>query len=159
MVGILGKAAAIAYAATGNDAARSVLMDSVAWLYKVGYRSSTRGLYYGRRYPPCEPSPDTAPNCSFGPATDPAVVASDRYLNGEVIGAISEAYRVSGFSWLKDFGDNLTSATFGKAGGPGTDGRYVNELDETVQMNKAKNFGFFFGFGDSPSWLAARVSR
>jgi len=158
-LGILASGLSYAYAATGNATARQLVLDIAHWLKRYGYRASTRGLYYGRFYTPCEPSPDQAPNCVFGSASDPSVIGSDRLLSGEVMGAISRAYHLSnGDSDLRNFGDNLIGAAFGKYGGPATDQYYVTELDQVIQYAKAKDFGFFFGFGASPTWAASRLN-
>ena len=75
------------------------------------------------------------------------------------MGAISRAYHLSnGDNDLRTFGDNLIGAAFGKFGGPATDQYYVTELDQVIQYAKAKDFGFFFGFGASPTWAASRLN-
>lgn len=156
-LGILGNGMYYAYLATGNESARQIVLDVAHWLKRYGVRVATRGLYYGRLYPPCEPDPDTAPNCIFGSASDPLIVAAERYLSGEVIKTFTEAYLLSGDPDLKATADDLVGAALGKTGGPLTDNNFVLELDQTLQFDKAKNFGFWFGFGASHTWPAGRL--
>lgn len=158
-LGILSSAFAYAYEATGDQLAKQYVLDIAHWLRRYGIRKSSRGLYYARLFPPCEPEPDSAPNCVYGPASDPAVVDGERYLIGEVAKAFTNAYMISADPDLRETGDRLIGAALGKLGGPESDSDYVRELDQTIQADKAKNFGFWFGFGAVPTWPAARLGQ
>lgn len=157
MMGIVGTAFSYIYKLTGNADARTFVVDAANWLQNVGTRMATRGLYYGRIYPPCEPDPDSAPNCTYGSSSNPSVIAGERYLNAEVFNTFAQAYLINGTATLKNHGDLLFGAALGADGGPVTDSYWVNELDETIATNKHKNLGFFFGYGFAASWPAARL--
>jgi hypothetical protein len=54
----------------------------------------------------------------------------------------------------------LFGAAFGKQGGPQSDTHYVSEIQDggwALAAKKAKDFGFFFGFGMDWAWPAARL--
>jgi hypothetical protein len=152
MAGIAGTAFHFAYQATGDERAKRLVVDVGNWIWNYGYRPSTKGLYYGRHFANCEPISDNRPWCS-----GEDVVASRAY-SGEVQRALAYAYLYSGSSTLLAAGDTLHGATYGKLGGPNSDGLYDSELDSwTVQSKKAKDYGFHFGFGGGWAWPAARL--
>ena len=61
-------------------------------------------------------------------------------------------------SWQRSVARRRRRA-LGKLGGPQSDDKFVLELDETIAADKAKNFGFWFGFGGSQTWPAARLGK
>jgi hypothetical protein len=157
MMGIAAEAFNLAYLATGDSRARQLVIDSANWIAQSGYRASMRGLYYGRKFVNCEPIKENIPNCSDDHAEDA------RFYSGEVINAFSQAYLLTGDPSLRTMGDNLFGAMFGKPGfgGPQSDGIYLTEIDDgglAFSSKKAKDFGFFYGFGQAWTWLAARIS-
>jgi hypothetical protein len=157
-LGVLGNAMQFAYVATGDPRARRYVIDIANWIKDFGYRSSVRGLYYGRYYPNCEPIQEGIKNCS-----QDNLVAARAYAS-EVIATFSRAYMLTGDPQLRDMGDNLFGAIFGKAGfgGPQSDGLFDNEIDDggwTMQTHKAKDFGFLFGFSQGWTWPAARLQQ
>jgi hypothetical protein len=154
MMGIAGMAWRHAYLATGDARARQFTIDVANWIKNQGYRAATRGLYYGRVFPNCEPISEGLLNCASDSVQD------SRFLNPEVYGAISVAYLETGDASLRTLGDVLYGATFGKLGGPETDGVYVTEIEDGGWMfatKKAKDFGSLFGFGGGSTWPSARL--
>ncbi len=157
MMGIAVSAFYYAYLATGDDRARQMAIDSAYWIAQNGYRPSTRGLYYGRYFVNCTPIRENLPNCSSDPAED------SRFLAGEVMNAVSRGYMLTGDKGLLAVGDSLFGAMFGKPGfgGPQSDSIYLTEIDAggvAFLRKKAKDFGYFFGFGQSWTWPAARLA-
>jgi hypothetical protein len=159
MQGIAGQGILATYQVTGNEAAKRHALGAAQWLRLFGYRPRTRGLYYGRVFPQCEPSPDAILGCTG----DNDGEAASRFLSGEVLGFLGQAYLASKDESLKRLGDVLVTANFSKAGfeGPMTAGGMANENFEdnalVFTFKKARDFGFWFGFGAAPSWLAARL--
>ncbi len=156
MLGVVGQALHFANEANADSRLPALLTGVQQWLATEGYRPDSRGLWYGRTFPNCEPiSPNNAP-CSGG------TVEQSRFLAGEIIGAVSAAYLNSGDPNIKAFGDNIFGAMFGgPTGGPDSDSTYINDIGPggwATQTKYAKDFGFFFGFGGGPSWLAARLN-
>jgi hypothetical protein len=155
MLGVVGTAFRYAYQATGDPRLPGMIGNIAAWLASEGYRPSTHGLWYGRGFPNCEPVSDTNRACNGGS------VEESRFLSGEVISTVSAAYAMNGNASLRAFGDKLYAAEFAKnPTDPGFDGTYVNDFDGPqswdFQTRKAKDFGFFFGFGAGSSWPASR---
>lgn len=157
IMGIVASAFSYIYKLTGNTDARDYVTGLSEWERTIGTRTATKGLYYGRVYPPCEPTPDTAPNCTYGSSSNPSVIAGERYLNAEVFNTFSQAYLINSSSTTSTHGDYLFGAALGADGGPSTDSYWANELDETIAAEKHKNLGFFFGFGFAATWPAARL--
>ena len=158
MMGVVSSALNTAYLATGDIRALKIMANAAYWIANYGYRSSVRGLYYGRYFPNCEPIQENVKNCSDDSAS------SARLFAGEVLNAFSRAYAFTGDPTLRDMGDNLFSALFGKTGfgGPMSDGLYDTEIDDgglSMQTKRAKDFGFLFGFGQGWSWLEARLTE
>ena len=156
-MGIVGTAMSLAYRATADVRARQFTIDTAVWLKDYGYYAAQRGLFYNRGMP-CEPDPSIIANCnnSTGGGSNPS---NSRFLNGEVLRSISEAYLLNGAAALKTFGDDLFSAALGADGGTGSDASYALELDDYAASPKPKNFGFFYGFGNSASWPAATAAN
>ena len=156
MLGVLNSAFRYAYLATADPRIARWIGNIASWLSTEGYRKSTRGLWYGRGFPNCEPISDNNGWCSGGNAEQ------SRFLAGEILGGVSAAYMLAPSPKLKAFGDGIYSAMFAKfPKDPGYDGTYVNDFDGPAswdyQTRKAKDFGFIFGFGQGASWPAARL--
>ena len=136
--------------------ARRFVLDIASWITNYGFRSSTKGLYYGRFFPNCEPIRDGNPWCSSESAAD------SRYLSSEVVNAFTAAYVLSGDEAYRSRADTLFGAMWGgpSSAGPGADGIYNSEYADggwTYSVKKSKNFGFAFGFGLGAGWPAARL--
>ena len=155
MVGVAANAWNYAFKADGNPMYRELLSTSADWIRRNGIQASTRGLYYGRGYPNCEPIADNVKNCSYSPLNRGSVEES-RVLNGEVLGALAAAYEATQDPALRQTADNLFGAAFGKEGGPEADSTYVSLLDQSRNGSAPKNFGFFFGAGRASNWPALR---
>jgi hypothetical protein len=158
MLGVVGTAFRFGYQALGDPKIAEMIGKIGLWLSSEGYRRSTRGLWYGRGFPNCEPIADDNPACNGGSKEE------SRFLSGEIIGALSAAYELGNNPSIREFGDQLYGAEFAKyRGDKGFDGTYVNDFDGPgswdFQTKKAKDFGFHFGFGAGWSWPAARIGR
>lgn len=156
-LGVAGNAMYFAYLASGDVRARQFVLDIANWEKNRGFRAATRGLYYGRDYPGCEPIQEGLKGCA-----EDTLVASRAY-SSEIMATLSRAYSWSLDPQLQTFGDNLFGALFGKAGfgGPQSDGLFDNEVDDggwTMSNKKAKDFGFLFGFSQGWTWPAARLA-
>ncbi len=156
MLGIAGQAFRFAYMATNSPLLPGYLSGAENWIAGQGYRPDARGLWYGRIFPDCEPISPTNEWCSGGN------VEQSRFLSGEIVGALSAAYLQSGDAVVEAFGDNIFGAMFGgPTGGPDADGTYITDVSDggwAMQVDYAKDFGFFYGFGGGPSWPAARLN-
>jgi hypothetical protein len=158
MMGIVATALNYAYRATGNPVARQLAIDAAYWIKDYGYQPATKGLYYARTYPNCEPISDGLPGCSY-PAAAPQ---GSRFLNGEVFNALAQAYMYTRDESLKTIADEMYGAVFGNpaSGGLTSDRFFVSELGDngwSITASKAKDFGFFFGMGFAAGWPAARL--
>lgn len=156
MVGVAANAWNYAFKNDSNPIYRDLLSSAAAWIRQNGIQPSTRGLYYGRGYPNCEPISDNLKNCSYNPQNHGSVEES-RFLNGEVLGAMAAAYEVTADPALRQTADNLFGAAFGKEGGPAADSIFVSLLDQSRSGFAPKNFGFFFGIGRASNWPALRA--
>jgi hypothetical protein len=146
-----------AFKVTGEPLMQEFLLRASEWIVNNGLQPSTRGLYYGRVFPNCEPADDRNANCAYNASSTSAIEAS-RFLNGEVLGALSSAYQCSGNTNIRIQTDKMFGAVFGRGGGPETDNIYATLLNASVNGCCPKNFGFFYGFGRSTNWPAVRVS-
>jgi hypothetical protein len=158
MMGIAATAFTYAYKATGNNLARQLALDAAYWIKDYGFQASTKGLYYGRTFPNCEPIGDDVPHCAYPVSYS----SSARFLNGEVFNAMTQAYIYTRDETLKQVTDEMYGAVFGNpaVGGLTTDSYYVSMLGDTgysITANKAKDFGFMFGMGFAAAWPAARL--
>ena len=156
MMGIVAAAWSYAYDVTGNETAKDLLTKAAQWIVTEGMQSSTKGLYYGRLFPNCEPINDLRPNCSYDPLSSGAIEAS-RFLSGEVMGGLAMAYLANRDATLLSKTDRLFGANFGKLGGPESDGIHATLLQASTNGSAPKNFGFFHGFGRAAAWPAARA--
>jgi len=159
MMGIVATAMNYSYMATGNPLARQMAIDAAYWIKDVGYQPSTKGLYYARGFPNCEPIDDQRPGCSY-PVT---MSKSARFLNGEVFNALAQAYIHTRDESLKTVADAMYGGVFGNPafGGLTTDAYFVSDIGDggySITASKAKDFGFLFGMGFGGGWPAARLA-
>ena len=156
MLGIAGQAFRFAYLATNDSRLPGYINGIETWLAATGYRPDARGLWYGRIFPDCEPISANNGWCNGGN------VEQSRFLSGEIVGALSAAYQQTLNPTVSAFGDNIFGAMFGgPTGGPQSDSTYITDVSQggwAMQVDYAKDFGFFYGFGGGPSWLAARLN-
>ena len=155
-LGETGTAFRYAYLATNDSRLPQYLAGIADWFQTEGYRPDARGLWYGRIFPNCEPISSTNEWCSGGDAEQ------SRYLAGQIVVALTEAYVLAPSSTLGSFGDNIYSAMFGGAGGPGSDGTYVTDIATNgwaMQTDLAKDFGFFYGYGFGSAWPAVTPTQ
>jgi hypothetical protein len=156
MLGITGQAFRLASMATNDPVLPGYLSGIEQWIAAQGYRPDARGLWYGVTFPDCQPLTPTNEWCSGGS------IEQSRFLAGEIVGALSAAYMQSGDPAVESFGDNIFGAMFGgPTGGPDADSTYITDVSDggwAMQVDYAKDFGFFYGFGGGPSWPAARLN-
>ncbi len=156
LLGLVAGAFRYAYAATDDPRPRQFLIDIAEWITREGIRPSTRGLWYARGFPNCEPIRDGNQWCAS------ESIDESRALAGPVVNAYSWAYILSKNPAIKAAGDRLYGAMYGKDGGADSDGHYVRAIDAgewDEQVKKAKDFGFFFGWGFGACWPAARLTE
>ena len=139
------------------------------WMEKYGFYEPAKGLFYGREFAGCETG-------NGGPAGAPLMVreckdsgdgeGAMRAFAGEALGAFARIYPSRRFDRFKNMGDALYTANFGKPGFglpegvTNPEGYFNSEADNngaTVSRGKAKDYGFFWGFGLASSWPAARL--
>jgi hypothetical protein len=138
------------------------------WVATVGFDPATKGIYYGRGFPQCEP-PVTDSGITdvqfrivscIEDSFDPAYVAETRARNSEAQNAMTVNYLGNPTSANQAIGDLFYGATYGAAGytAPGyfSDGLTSSNLDD-VYLAAYKWPGFFFGIGMAHQWPAARV--
>jgi hypothetical protein len=157
MMGIIGTTWDYVYKLTGDPLARDFVTGVANWILNNGVQESTKGLYYGRIFPNCEPIRDKRPSCSYDPGSTGSVEAS-RVLTGEVLGALSAGYGIEKNPSMRAKNDKLYGAVFGKDDGPEADGVYATLLKASANGCCPKNFGFFYGFGHASNWPAIRLS-
>ncbi len=159
MQGIAGQAMMAHADVTGQALSLRYAMGAAQWLRFLGYRATSGGLYYGRLFPNCEPNPEQVAVCTL----DSDGIGASRYLAGEVMGFLSQVFLASKDDALKALGDSLMTANFSRPGfsGPMASGNTYNEnFDDNALIftfKKAKDFGFWWGFGAAPGWLGARL--
>jgi hypothetical protein len=165
MLGILSSAFLTGYEATGNEAMKDAAVDIARWIATHGIQASTKALYYARGYASCiEPTP-------VGPLAEPqfgcSYAASNalnaRFLNGEVMNALSQGYEATGDVTLRTAADTLYTAVFAKPGWASPlagDGIWVNTWEDggfTFSASKNKDYAFFFGIGSGARWPVSRL--
>jgi hypothetical protein len=158
MLGIAMTAWGYGYELTSEPEMREFSVQAANWVLDKGVQKSTKGLYYGRVYPNCEPPTEDNGNCAYDSRSAARVEAS-RFLNGEVLGALAHAYSQDPKPAMRGDIDRLFGAVFGKRSGPETDSIYTTLLSVSTNGCCPKNFGFFYGFGKSWSWPAVRANR
>lgn len=154
VLGIVAAAFHYAHLATGDARARQFILDTVNWLRIYGYRPLTRGLWYGRGFPNCEPISEDNYYCAPGGPSE------SRVLAGEIVNAFNYAYLYDPQPVTRDFGDQIYGAMFGKKGDLAADSFYIDGLENSgfyYQSSQAKYLGFFFGFGAGSVWPAMRL--
>ena len=157
MQGIVSTGMWLSWKATGSAFARKHVLDTMDWVQKFGWRPQSKGLYYIRSAVDCEPDPEKQPYCvdqaeSYDPAT--------REYAAEVITGFSWAYLLNPQSReLLERGDLHTGVLFGATGfgGPSTEDKLFGTELNVPNNRQGKYFGFYFGFGNIPSWPAARL--
>lgn len=136
---------------------KGLVQRSVSYLSTVGYDASARGMYYARIAMNCEPVPNNDSSCE-----------SARVLVGEAIRAYSAGYQLTGDPAIKSAMDNLYSGLYAKPGWATpvpSDGTWLDAFEDPglgysfMDGNASSNkwFGFFFGYGFSAGWPAARA--
>jgi hypothetical protein len=158
MLGIAMTAWDYGYKLTGNPAMQDFVVRAAGWLTDNGIQQSTKGLYYGRVFPNCEPIQDNNPNCAYNPNSAGSVEAS-RFLSGEIFGALAAAYDRTGDRRMRADVDRLYGGVFGKRSGPEVDSIYATLLSGSANGCCPKNFGFFYGFGRAANWPAVRAKH
>lgn len=154
-LGMAGQVMAMVYRATNNATIIDWVTGAVDWIISTGYMASSKGIWYGREYPMCEPDPSIRIYCAGGDGD----LGSRAYL-GEVVGAFAAAELLSPNSARRTRGDEHVAVNMGKLGGPQSiTGMWNTEIDNgfTQTSKKAKDFGFWFGFGGVSNWLGARL--
>ena len=155
MLGVLGSAFRLSYLDTNDSRLPTWIGGIEQWISTTGFDTSTRGLWYGRVFPDCEPNPAADGNCVGGDTEQ------TRYLSGEADNAISAAYELNPTSAIQSFGDNLYGAMFGgPTGGPDADSTFITDISNggwAEETEYAKDFGFFYGWGNGSAWPAARL--
>ena len=101
----------------------------------------------------CEPDPSIRIYCNGGDGA-----TGSRAYSGEIVGAFAIAELLSPDAGRRSRGDEHVGTNLGKLGGPGAiAGMWNTELENEVVDKKAKNFGFWFGFGGVANWTGARL--
>jgi hypothetical protein len=139
------------------------------WIGKTGFDSAgTRGIFYGRVFPQCEPSVQDSGISDIGyrvvgcieNSNNASASSQARARNSEAQNAMTVMYLASPTDENRALGDIFYGATYGAAGytaqGYWTDGLTASNLDD-VSLGGYKWPGFFFGVGMAHQWPAARV--
>ena len=159
-LGLAGSSWEYARRLTSSSTMSTFVSGISTWLRDYGGQATTRGGYYGRGFANCEPIADNLGDCSYDPAQttgDHGQFAS-RYLVGEMMGGMAAGYIQNSSSTVKSKADDWMGACLGVDGGPNatTDQYDCRELVEDTGI-KAKGYGFFFGYGGTYRWPAARL--
>lgn len=151
--------------ADASALAKKFVVDAVNWIRNPaygGYRTDWQGLWYGRVFIGCEPNPAATSTC-MGSEPEDNTPSSVRYLAAETMHAFASAYLYSQDPGILAAGDALYGAMYGRQGGPVVPNDGIDLCDFLcdgswdVSHNKAKTFGFAFGWGNGASWPAARL--
>jgi hypothetical protein len=144
------------YDPTLASSTQSWIVGIAQWLGTTGYNAAYRGPWYGVGFGVCnQPTLSSDPTCLGGNKQEV------RELSPELLSALSNAYLISPDATLRSYGDNYYSANFAKYPGDlGYDGVYAQDLDPVGGyfwgLDHGKWWGFYWGFGRSHSWPAAR---
>ena len=139
------------------------------WVGTTGFDSTgTRGIYYGRVFPQCEPAVTDSgitdvgyrvPSCIEN-SYNTGYVSEARARNSEAQNAMTVNYLGNPTTENQTLGDLFYGATFGAPGytanGYFSDGVTASNLDD-VSLGSYKWPGFFFGVGMGHQWPAARL--
>jgi hypothetical protein len=161
MMGLLANALWHTWQATGNTTAQQLILNVTNWIQVMGWRASSKGLYYVRDSVDCEPNPEAIQFCiDANDFSD----QSTREFAAEVIGGMGRAYSLDpSISGLATRIDTHTGALFGEPGygGPETSDGFVGAslgLPGNLETSRlGKYYGFYFGFGFDATWDAARI--
>jgi hypothetical protein len=139
------------------------------WVGTTGFDAAgTKGIYYGRVFPQCEPAVTDSgiadvgvrvPGCIEN-SWNPGAAAQARARNSEAQNAMTVMYLANPTPSNKAIGDIFYGATYGAPGytasGYWSDGLTASNLDD-VSLGSYKWPGFFFGIGMAHQWPAARL--
>ncbi len=138
------------------------------WIGTTGFDPGTKGIYYGRVFPQCEPAvtdsgiTDVAfrvVSC-IEDSNNPSAASQARARNSEAQNAMTVMYLANPTAANKTIGDMFYGATYGAssytATGYWTDGLTASNLDDG-SLGSYKWPGFFFGVGMAHQWPAARL--
>lgn len=153
MQGLLANGLWHAYKATEH------IIKTVNWIREIGWRASSKGLYYVRSAVDCEPDPELLYFCVDTNDGDGAT----REYAAEVLGAFGRSILLDkSQDSVRYRGDQHVGALFGQPGygGPETEDEFVGgalSLPEANGGRLGKYYGFYFGFGFAATWPAARI--
>jgi hypothetical protein len=160
MQGLLANGLWHAYQATGNEQLAEHVIKTVNWIKDIGWRASSKGLYYIRSAVDCEPDPEQLYFCVDTNDGDGAT----REYAAEVIGAFGRSILLDKSQGsVSHRGDQHVGALFGRPGygGPETEDEFVGDALYLPEANGGgrlgKYYGFYFGFGFAATWPAARI--
>jgi hypothetical protein len=150
---VFGGAGNLTLATTAQTLARN----ASAWLLSTGRRPASGGLYYTQ---------GGLPGGDLGGCSNPEIAAcihpeyvgdtlAQRFLAGEIFGGMALSYGHNPDATQKTAIDTMYGGLFGGSGGPGADASYLAGYYPVT--NKAKDFGFPWGWGGSYKWPAARL--
>jgi hypothetical protein len=139
------------------------------WIGSTGFDAAgTKGIYYGRVFPECEPAVTDSGIKDIGyrvagcieNGNNPSAASQARARNSEAQNAMTVMYVANPTSASKALGDIFYGATYGASGftstGYWTDGLTSSNLDD-VSLGAYKWPGFFFGVGMAHQWPAVRL--
>jgi hypothetical protein len=160
MQGLLANGLWHAYKATGNEQLAEHIIKTVNWIREIGWRASSKGLYYVRSAVDCEPDPELLYFCVDTNDGDGAT----REYAAEVLGAFGRSILLDeSQDSVRYRGDQHVGALFGQPGygGPKTEDEFVGGALSLPEANGGgrlgKYYGFYFGFGFAATWPAARI--
>jgi hypothetical protein len=142
--------------ATGDTAAKyaSLANATATYVLTEGFDPTSGGLHYATEWGICLPENHPKLGCTYDASSSGSQAA--RTLNAEAQNAMGLAYLANPTPQNKAFGDQFYAAQWGKLGGPGSDGTYLNALDGD-NIWSYKWLGFLFGIGMSHQWPAVRL--
>jgi hypothetical protein len=138
------------------------------WVGTTGFDVETKGIYYGRVFPQCEPAvtdsgvKDIAYRVAscIENSNNPSAASQARARNAEAQNAMTVMYLANPTEASRALGDMFYGAIYGApsytATGYWTDGLTSSNLDD-VSLGSYKWPGFFFGVGMAHQWPAARL--
>ena len=157
------------YAGQAYAAYQSLDQALATWIGTTGFDAAgTKGIYYGRVFPQCEPAVTDSGIKDVGyrvagcieNSNNAAFVSQARARNSEAQNAMTVMYLANPTAASKAIGDMFYGATYGAsmytASGYWSDGVTSSNLDD-VSLGSYKWPGFFFGVGMAHQWPAARL--
>lgn len=142
------------YDATAESQARTAVISGANFLTATGFNPVRKDLWYGLNFA------NACPVGNYCWSLNP-----DRNLQGEILGALSLAYLLSGDDTLKDAAESMMGGAWGDVnlGEPGaTDATWLEDFffgGFSYAYDLGKYFGFWWGFGASEDWAAARLGQ